>query len=200
MNHVLVTGFEPWGIYTRNPSQLVAESLHGEEVAGRRIEARVLPVSYRGVDSELPPLLEERPALILHLGLHPSAYAVHVETFAVNVADAGPDSEGVVKRGEPVVAGGPAAYRATIPVYRVVEAVRKKGIPARVSYHAGTFLCNYLFYRSLHLAGSGTRVGFIHLPRTPDMALDGSAPVMPLGMEVEAVREAIGAALGRLTP
>ncbi len=188
---IVVTGFRPWGSHRANPSGEIAASLDGASVGGEAIHAVTLPVSYRAVRDVVLRLHAMKPRLILHLGLDASTPALKVEQVAVNIADAGPDVEGVEKHGEPVVAGGPPAYMASIPVRRVVESIRKAGVPARISYTAGTYLCNYIFYLSLHHAQPGTPVGFIHVPRTPEMALDGRHPSMPLELARRGVVEAI---------
>ena len=48
-----------------------------------------------------------------------------------------------------------------------IEAVRAAGVPAAVSYTAGTFVCNHLMYALLHWCGRhapDTRAGFMHVP------------------------------------
>jgi pyroglutamyl-peptidase len=72
-----------------------------------------------------------------------------------------------------VVAGGPAAYFATLPLRAAVAALRDAGLPAIVSNSAGTFVCNHLFYGLMHLAATrrpGLRGGFLHVPYLPSQA------------------------------
>ncbi len=69
--------------------------------------------------------------------------------------------------------------------------MKENGIPAAVSYTAGTFVCNYLFYglmdyisrTSPHLRG-----GFIHIPYIPEQTIDKTAPSLSLDMIVRALR------------
>ncbi|HAI86122.1 MAG TPA: hypothetical protein DCL63_03930 [Firmicutes bacterium] len=75
----------------------------------------------------------------------------------------------------PIDPAGPVAYWASIPVREVVEAVRHKGIPAAVSYSAGTFVCNHVFYSTCHFVaarGLQVKVGFIHVPYLPEQAVE----------------------------
>ena len=53
---------------------------------------------------------------------------------------------------EPVVADGPSAYFATLPIKNIVNALHQNGIPAKVSNTAGTFVCNHLMYGVCHYA------------------------------------------------
>ena len=64
---MLVTGFEPFGGETMNPSQQIAEALHGRVIAGRRLVGAVLPCVFGASAVELKRLLEEQH--LLGLGL-----------------------------------------------------------------------------------------------------------------------------------
>ena len=46
MHGVLLTGFVPFGDFSLNPSQQIAEALHGERIEGHRVESLVLPVEF----------------------------------------------------------------------------------------------------------------------------------------------------------
>src|SRR6266702_4778300 len=54
----------------------------------------------------------------------------------------------------PIVADGPPAYFATLPIKAAAAALREAGLPAIVSNTAGTFVCNHVFYGLMHLAAS----------------------------------------------
>jgi len=67
-----------------------------------------------------------------------------------------------------------------------------EGIPAYISYTAGTYLCNYALYTMLHaLAGRGAAIpaGFVHLPYLPAMvAAHGlEEPSMDIGVMARAL-------------
>ena len=95
----------------------------------------------------------------------------------------------------PIEPDGPIAYWATIPVREVVEAIRQEGIPATLSYSAGTFVCNHVFYSACHFAagrGLDIKVGFIHVPYLPEQALEkDAAPSMSQECVVRAVEAAV---------
>lgn len=68
----------------------------------------------------------------------------------------------------------------TLPVKAMVNAIKEKGIPASLSYTAGTFVCNDLLYTLLHrFEGTDIKIGFIHVPFLPSQAKEGVAS-MPL--------------------
>jgi pyroglutamyl-peptidase len=122
------------------------------------------------------------------------------ERLAVNLDAAHiPDNAGRQPMESPVVPGGPAAYWSTLPVTKIVEALRKRGIPAAVSMSAGTFVCNHVFYGLMHelaqgesLPRRGARGGFIHVPFMPAQAAGHRAqPSLPLEILVEAIAVAV---------
>jgi pyroglutamyl-peptidase len=62
----------------------------------------------------------------------------------------------------------------------------------RVSYHAGTYVCNHVFYAARHeieLLGSNAKCGFIHVPWLPEQ-VDVSRSIegcLPLNVMLEAI-------------
>ena len=70
----------------------------------------------------------------------------------------------------------------------MAAAVSAAGIPAAVSYSAGTFVCNdTLFLLLHHFRASPVRVGFVHVPFLPEQLKDGAHPSMPLDDMVSAL-------------
>ena len=74
-----------------------------------------------------------------------------------------------------------------------VRGLRAQGIPARVSHHAGTYLCNAALYLSHYFAEQlelPTRAGFIHVPLDVSQVLGGPRDLaaVPLETTVAALR------------
>lgn len=200
--HVLVTGFEPFGGDTANPSQEVAKALDGRRLGDTVIRALLLPVQHEDARAALVPALAEgglRAAVLL--GLAGGRMRVALERAALNVMDyLEPDNRGDVVRGAPCAPGGPAAYWSTLPLAAILEALGAEGIPAYVSNSAGTFLCNYTLYAALHAlaeSGRGLPAGFIHLPYLPSMVASHGRdePSMDLALMVRAAEVAATLAL-----
>lgn len=197
MTTVLLTGFAPFAGDLDNPSgdavRLVAERWTGPE----ELVAEVLPVTFDGAPARLRELIaEHRPSVVLAVGLAGGRTAVTPERVAINLADARiPDNDGAQPRDLPVVADGPAAYFATLPVKAISAAVDADGIPAALSHTAGTFVCNQVMYAALHAtAGSETRAGFVHVPYAAETAPAG-APALPLHDIARALEIAVRTAL-----
>jgi pyroglutamyl-peptidase len=100
-----------------------------------------------------------------------SGPVIRLERVAVNRASFEmPDNDGQRPLDESVDEDGPVARAVTLPVGKIIASLRDKGIPARISDTAGTFLCNATLYRALGACeqlGTGARCGFIHLPYLP---------------------------------
>lgn len=178
MTKILLTGFEPWNDWPHNPSGNVALALNGEVIGGCEIVSAVLPVVHGEDIAIVKPLIaQHKPVAVVSLGLHGSTFALHIERVAVNLKVI----DGV---DYPVVDGGPDAYFSTLPTRKMVAGIHDAAqVSAKLTYSAGTFLCNHIMYSVLHhLASSDVDAiaGFIHLPATPDMVLGTGQASMAL--------------------
>jgi pyroglutamyl-peptidase len=192
-NRVLLTGFEPFGGAILNPSQLVAEALQGQVVAGLRIHSLVLPCRFGSAAADLARAVRRlRPGLVICLGLASRRRAVTPESVAWNRINARiADNAGLRPRGRRILATGPARLSSGLPVREIAAAVRAAGLPARVSGSAGHFVCNELFYRLMRELAKhpGVRGGFIHVPPLRTLTRKSQGP--SLARLVRAVRIAI---------
>ena len=175
----LVTGFEPFGGDRLNAS-LEAVQRMPSNAGALEIVTAALPTSYaRSLPTLETAMARERPEVVLCVGQANGRAALCVERVAVNVQDAEiADNDGARPVEAPVVAGGPAAYLATLPVRAAVAALRAAELPAQLSMSAGTFVCNHVFYGLMHAAarrGSAIRAGFLHVPCLPQQAAPGAA-------------------------
>jgi pyroglutamyl-peptidase len=198
MKTVLLTGFEPFGGETMNPSEEIARQLHGKVIAGYRVTGALLPCVFGESIGELKRQIRTtRPALVICLGQAGGRADITPERVAINVDDARiADNAGAQPVDRPVVQRGPAAYWSTLPVKAIVAALRCEGIPASVSQTAGTFVCNHVFYGLMHALRGQTKVrgGFLHVPFLPEQAKSGQ-PSRPLETMVRAAEIAIATAV-----
>jgi pyroglutamyl-peptidase len=179
----LVTAFEPFGGDALNASLEAVRRLP-PRAGALEIDTAALPTSYARSLPALEAAIERSsPRIVLCVGQAADRAALCVERIAVNVQDARiPDNDGAQPVAAPVVAGGPAAYLATLPVRAAVAALRARELPAQLSMSAGTFVCNHVFYGLMRLAEArdhAFRGGFLHVPALPGQAA-GAAPGMPL--------------------
>ncbi len=199
MKTVLLTGFEPFGGESLNPSEEISRQLHDTVIARHRVVGGLLPCVFGAAIKELKHLISvHEPVLIVGVGLAGGRTEITPERVAINVDDARiADNAGQQLVDRPVVKDGPAAYWSTLPIKAIVQALRKRGIPATVSQSAGTFVCNHVFYGLMHeLRGQKqVRGGFIHVPFLPEQTSD--KPSLPLEIMTQAIGVAIEVSLQR---
>ena len=174
MPTVLVTGFEPFGGETLNPSWEVVKQLEGATIENCRVVTRQLPCVFGESLTVLNAAIDElQPSVILAIGQAGGRVDITVERVAINVDDARiPDNRGQQPVDVEIVPGGPAAWFSSLPIKAMVSALQEAGVPASVSQTAGTFVCNHVMYGLLHKIGSQSEVrgGFIHIPYLPEQA------------------------------
>lgn len=198
----LVTGFEPFGGDRVNPS-FEALRLLPPRLGELDIVTGALPVIYgRALPALRAAIAAAAPDIVLSVGLAGGRAELSLERVAINIDDARiPDNAGNQPIDRPVVAGGPAAYFASLPIKAAAAALREAGIPTAVSNSAGTFLCNHVFYGLMHeaaTAGHRFRSGFLHVPYLPSQAARiPGAPSMALEQIVEGIEIILSVAAAR---
>ena len=96
---------------------------------------------------------------------------------------------------EPSVRHAPDAHFATLPVKAIAADIMAAGIPASISYSAGTFVCNHVMFTALDGGEPGDRAaGFIHVPYATENAPEDQ-PSLPLSDIAQALRIAIRTSL-----
>jgi pyroglutamyl-peptidase len=180
---LLLTGFEPFGGNQINPSAEVVYRLAEAEFDGVEVITVILPVErFAGPDTLIRTYISAQPDVVLSLGEGSSLTAVTVERVAINLLDFSiSDNGGHLVTDKPIIADGPAACLATLPTRQIVNTLTETGIPAQLSYSAGTFLCNQVMYEMLcyiHKHQLHTPAGFIHLPLLPQQTA-GKRPLPP---------------------
>lgn len=196
---LLVTGFEPFGGESVNPSMQAVLGLAAEPPPGILLHTEILPVSHR----RTPPALRDAvarhlPDVVIATGQAGGRAELSVERIGINVNDfAIPDNDGAQPAEVAVIAGGPAAYFSSLPVKAIAAALRQAGVPAQVSNTAGTHLCNQTLYLLCHLAATeypAMRCGFLHMPFLPGQVIrHPGQPSMTTATLVAALRAAIRA-------
>jgi len=198
---VLLTGFEPFDGEEVNPAQEVAHELGGERIAGHRVIPLVLPVTFEGISSRLSEAIAAtHPTIAVGIGQAGSRARISIERVAINLVDARiADNAGAQPVDAPVIAGAPAAYFSTLPVKAMLAALEAAGVPAELSFSAGSFVCNAVFFATMHLLATRhppVRGGFIHVPYLPRQAArHPGAPSLDIGTLSKGIGIAIEAAL-----
>ena len=190
MKKLLISGFEPFGGEKINPSW-EAVSLLPDKINGYEITKILLPVVFgRAAEKMMNEAEKICPDVIIAVGQAGGRDAITPELVGINLRHGSiPDNAGNQPNDEPIIKGGENAYFSTLPVRKMAERINEAGIPSRVSYSAGAYVCNDLLYTLLsHFEKSETRVGFIHIPYSKEQ---GKEPCMELENIILAIKTAI---------
>ena len=189
---IIVTGFDPFGGEKINPSiECVKAFPEIEGVEHIRLE---LPTVFKESAKRLNEVINEvKPDAVLSVGQAGGRSGITMERIAINVDDARiPDNISQQPIDETIQTKGAAAYFSTLPIKRIVKAIREAGIPVEVSNSAGTFVCNHIMYQALFAATKADKpfkAGFMHIPFIPEQTTD--KPSLPLEESTKALQIAI---------
>ena len=116
MHKILVTCFEPFGIYSDNSSRAVANKMVDLHLEGVAIEQ--MPVSFQRVAAAFNKAIEKhQPEVIIMLGQSSLATAVKLERVALNLMDSSKgDSDGYKPDEVPIHCGEHEAMFTTLPI------------------------------------------------------------------------------------
>lgn len=199
---ILITGFEPFGGEAVNPAyeavKLVPDIVRGAEIIKLELPT-VFGEAGRTVEKGI---LAHHPDVILCVGQAGGRADITVERVAINLMEAGiPDNAKKQPVGEKCQKDGENAYFATVPVKAMAENIRSHGIPASLSYTAGTYVCNNVMYDLLYMIDKkypGCCGGFIHVPYALEQGIGKPAgtPTMAVPVIAKALECALEAIVG----
>ena len=189
---IIVTGFDPFGGEKINPSIECVKAL--PDIEGVELIRLELPTVFKESAKRLNEVINDvKPDAVLSVGQAGGRAGITMERIAINVDDARiPDNISQQPIDEAIQLDGEAAYFTTLPIKRIVKAIREAGISAEVSNSAGTFVCNHIMYQALFAATKADKpfkAGFMHIPFIPEQTTD--KPSLPLEESTKAVQIAI---------
>ncbi|XKH34339.1 pyrrolidone-carboxylate peptidase [Azospirillum doebereinerae] len=166
---ILLTGFQPIGEGTVDPTALLMERLAGEPGV---VTAILTPVYDRCGDEFAELLDRHAPMAALGFALAEATDYIRVERIAWNCDESPrPDEAGTIREQQAIAPDGPTAYGSTLPIPRVMRELAMAGLPVTFGDFSGGFLGNHLFYRARHAietAGLDVPMGFFHMPPLPE--------------------------------
>lgn len=168
---ILVTGFDRFGDLTFNPSELVAQQLvkSRRSTYGEALQGRILQTAYVAAANEIEALIRQtQPSIVLGFGVSESRDKICLERFALNLDDAPiQDNAACARGGIEIERGGPAAVKTNVDIAAILRRLVDGGVDAEISNHAGTFVCNHVYYRALRTLEklrSQALCLFVHVP------------------------------------
>jgi pyroglutamyl-peptidase len=164
----LVTGFGPFQNVKDNPSAVLAGAVG--------VPFRIIEVSWDAVDEWIATREADQYGVILHLGYADRA-SMTPELIAHNFNGAMKDMRGASRHG-PINPSNRSILSSRLWTREMLEQIVDNR-QVRVSGDAGSYLCNYILYRTLE-SFPDPGVGFVHVPKFD---------VIPLERQVEVVRQ-----------
>lgn len=190
---ILITGFEPFGGESVNPAYEAVKLL--PDMAGDiQIVKMEIPTVFGEAGKVVETgILHHQPDAVICVGQAGRRADIGVERVAINLVEASiPDNAGNQPMDVKVQEDGDTAYFATIPVKAMVKNIKDHGIPASISYTAGTYVCNSVMYDLLYLIDRkypSIRGGFIHVPYATEQGV--GKPVGTATMELSTISKAL---------
>lgn len=191
MKKLLITGFDPFGGESVNPSW-EAVKLLPDTVGNYQLYKLQIPTVFGLAPQKvLEAARAIEPDVIISVGQAGTRDSVTPERIGINMRSARiADNAGYIPVEERIVPDGPDGLFSTLPVAAMVDAIRAANLPATISNTAGTFVCNDTLYSLLHhYQGTPVRCGFIHVPWLPEQG----TPNLTLEHTVQALIAAISA-------
>ena len=191
MKKLLITGFDPFGGESVNPSW-EAVKLLPDTVGNYQLYKLQIPTVFGLAPQKvLEAARAIEPDVIISVGQAGTRDSITPERIGINMRSARiADHAGRIPVEESIVPGGPDGLFSTLPVAAMVDAIRAANLPAAISNTAGTFVCNDTLYSLLHhYQGTPVRCGFIHVPWLPEQG----TPNLTLEHTVQALIAAISA-------
>lgn len=191
MKKLLITGFDPFGGESVNPSWEAVKQL--PDIIGDYVLCKLEIPTVFGLAAKV--VLEQAakisPDVIICVGQAGGRSAVTPERIGINIRDARiSDNAGVSPKDEIIVPDGPDGYFSTLPLKAMIAAISDAGLPGAISNTAGTFVCNDVLYTLLHhYHGTDVHCGFVHVPYLPQQG----EPNLSLEQTIRALTAAINA-------
>ena len=197
MPTILVTGFQPFGGEKINPAWEAIRVLPDSIVGSKVVKLQIPVVFGVGADVVSTAIDHINPDIVLCVGQAGGRAKITPEFVGINYRDARiPDNDGNQPHAQRIVEDGPDAYFATLPVRAMTEAMNESGIPAALSYTAGTYDCNDVMYSMLHVLATkypNARGAFMHVPFATEQAT--KQPVNTASLPIEVMTRGLEVAL-----
>lgn len=194
---VLITGFDPFGGESINPAY-EAVKLLPDTVAGAQVIKLEIPTIFNKAGEAVEEgIKEHNPDVVICVGQAGGRSSITIEKVAINLQEARiPDNSGEQPLDLPIKTDGENAYFTNLPCKAVVKEIREAGIPAHISYTAGTFVCNDVMYNLLYMIDkkyNHIRGGFIHVPYVMSQVVE--KPMGTCAMSTETIAKGLELAI-----
>ena len=161
MSKIVLTGFKPFLGDPINPSEIICQNISDPDV-----HTQVLAVDFYQAFEELKIILQkENPEYVVLLGLASSRAQVSLEKVALNWNESKhPDEAGQFVSPSPIQPSDDRlALMTKFPINELQEYLIEKKYPVKISFSAGTYVCNNVYFKILS-EFPDLKTIFIHVP------------------------------------
>ncbi|GFN78141.1 pyrrolidone-carboxylate peptidase [Plakobranchus ocellatus] len=166
---IVVTGYGPFRGHKVNASWVAVQELKSLGFDDEQVELYVyeIPVSYDAVKRTIPDLWEKhKPDLMVHVGVSAIVSELTLEQQAHNDGYDRDDVDGQIPHTKMCVDGSCHNIIASdlnmSLVCEDINSIQEMKVKAVVSHDPGRYLCDFIYYLSLHI--NKGRTAFIHVP------------------------------------
>lgn len=159
---ILVTGFKPFLGESLNPSEHLAVEL---QKSFPYVQSLILPVEFLQSFKLLEECLDRSHYdYVILMGQAAGRGAVCLEKLALNWAQSElADEAGVIPETGPISSQSELALMSKFPVDEIYKKLKIKSYPVELSFSAGTYVCNDLYFRVCEKY-KDLKVVFVHVP------------------------------------
>ena len=190
--NILLTGFEPFDGESSNPSWEAVRGFNGQQIAGFDVHCVQLPTEFGRASAILTAALKKfQPEMCFCVGQAGGRALISLEKVAINFRHARiSDNAGMRPQYQAIDKHQPTAYFANFDFSDALIRLNDAGIPAEMSYSAGAFVCNEVFFTLCQMQAlyPQLRGCFVHIPYAPEQVLN--KPGLP-SMSREFVEKAL---------
>ncbi|TXR53487.1 hypothetical protein [Reinekea thalattae] len=173
---IVLSGYGSWLRAPVNPSTVVIENLKLRDWPDLDIRFVHMAVDSEQLYVSMNRVIREfQPDAWVGIGVSGRTDAIQLETLAINKRHfiEVPDVNGFIADQLRVFEQGPLALEANFPSSLLVEKLNQAGFAAKLSFSAGTHLCNQMLYTGNYLAQKLNQenqqlqkmlCGFVHIP------------------------------------
>lgn len=176
---ILMTGFDPFGKDTFNPS-FEAVKLLDDKVSDVEIKKLQLPTEFVEAFETLQSEIKNNEYThIILTGQAAGRVGLSLEKYALNIMNSkGPDNAEYTPKHEIIDDGGEHVLVSQFDLVEISTFLNTNGVQSDISYHAGTFVCNCTYYKLLNYINKhnlNASAIFIHVPIVEDQLINHKA-------------------------
>lgn len=187
---ILISGFKPFLGESLNPSERLVQEIRKNNST---ISTVILPVEFQNAFLHLKSKIETvRPDLVIMLGQAAGRKNICLEKIALNWRQSSqPDEVGYTPETTFIETGRELALMTSFPIDSIAQQLKQQGYPIEISFSAGTYVCNDLYFKTLTEFPNIKSV-FIHVPLLPEQQKENDdRPVMEFDLMLNVIESVL---------